>query len=210
MPRDSRVEPLQFRHPKTGFRYRPGRNFSEKLEVVRVHLLEHGNRAGCPHEVDASGCRVILEVVGAAHAVQPLNHFSRLRIDDCQSARFMLVPAPYVARVCRHPAANKQAMMVQIQPGGRGNGASGVGQLATTARFSRSTTATWLSPPTISPIVTYNLFPDGSIVIPAGSPPGSLMLPTNWAVLVSTTSIEALLAPCWPLPPKSSKTSTPA
>src|SRR5882762_5599713 len=69
MPRDSRVEPLQFRHPKTGFRYRPGRNFSEKLEVVRVHLLEHGNRAGCPHEVDASGCRVILEVVGAAHAI---------------------------------------------------------------------------------------------------------------------------------------------
>src|SRR5882762_865249 len=118
MPRDSRVEPLQFRHPKTGFRYCPGRNFSEKLEVVRVHLLKHSNRAGCPHEVDASGCRVILEVVGATDAVQPLNHFSRLRIDDCQSARFMLVPAPYVARVCYQSTTNKQAMMGRVQASG--------------------------------------------------------------------------------------------
>src|SRR3977135_2201729 len=116
--RDSRVEPLQFRNPKTGFRYRPGRNFSEKLEVVRVHLFKHGNRARCPHEVNASGCRVILQVVRAAHAVQPLNHFSRLCIDDSQSARFMLVPAPYVARVCYQSTTNKQAMMGRAQARG--------------------------------------------------------------------------------------------
>src|SRR6267143_3474464 len=135
MPRDSRVEPLQFRHPKTGFRYRPGRNFSEKLEVVLVDLFEHGNRASCPHEVNASGCRVILEVVRAAHAVQPLNHFSRLRIDDCQSARFMLVPAPYVARVCYQSTTNKQAMMGRIQTRGVGHWASGDGPLGNHGAF---------------------------------------------------------------------------
>lgn len=35
--RDSRVEPLQFRHLKPGLRYCPRRTFPEKEEVVRVH-----------------------------------------------------------------------------------------------------------------------------------------------------------------------------
>jgi len=114
----------------------------------------------------------------------------------------MLVPASNIASVGYRPAADKQAMMGRIQTRRMGHRASVIGHWATTARFSRSTTATWLSPPTISPIVTYNLFPDGSIVMPAGSPPGSLMLPTNLAVLVSTMSMEASVDPCWPLPPK--------
>src|SRR5467141_4257652 len=135
MSRDSRVEPLQFRHPKTGFRYRPGRNFSEKLEVVRVHLLKHSNRAGCPREVDASGCRVILEVVGAAHAVKRLNHFPRLGVHDSQLSRFMLVPASNVARMCRHSAADKQAMMGRIQTRGVGHWASGDGPLCDHGAF---------------------------------------------------------------------------
>jgi len=38
---------------------------------------------------------------------------------------------------------------------------------------------------------TYNFFAEGSMVIPAGSPPGSLMLLTSLAVSVSTMSMEA-------------------
>src|ERR1700682_2184273 len=93
--RDSRVEPLQFGYPEPGLRYCPGRNFSEKLEVVRIDLLKHSHRAGRPNEVDAPGRRVILEVIRAANAVQPLNHFPAVRIDDRQPARFMLVPSSY-------------------------------------------------------------------------------------------------------------------
>src|SRR6266853_4506667 len=115
MLRDSRIEALQFRDPKPGLRDRPSRDFSEKLEVVRVQLLEHGDRASCPNKVNAPGCRVILEIVGATHAVQPLNHFSRLRIDDGQPPGFMLMSASNVAGVCYQSAANKQAMMGRVQ-----------------------------------------------------------------------------------------------
>src|ERR1700737_762426 len=62
--RDSYVHPLQLRHPEAGLTYCPSRNFSEKLVVVRVHLLKHSQSAGCPYEVDASGCRVELDFVG--------------------------------------------------------------------------------------------------------------------------------------------------
>src|SRR2546428_766160 len=78
--RDSYVHPFQFRYVEPGLSDCPGRNFSEELVVVRVRLLEHRKSARCPYEVDASGCRVKLDFVGAAHAVQPLNHFSRHRI----------------------------------------------------------------------------------------------------------------------------------
>src|SRR6202158_2422836 len=119
--RDSRVEPLQFRHPEPCLGYCTGRNFSEKLEVVRVHLFKHGNRASHPYEVDASGSSVILEVVRAANAVKPLNHLPAVRIDDSQPARFMLVPAPYVARVCYQSTTNKQPMMGGAQTRGMRN-----------------------------------------------------------------------------------------
>src|SRR6266851_5291654 len=72
VPRDSRVEPLQLRDPEPSLRDCPGRNFSEKLEVIRVQLLENSNSASRPYEVNAPGSRVILEVVCAAHAVQGL------------------------------------------------------------------------------------------------------------------------------------------
>src|ERR1700675_1048485 len=106
VPRDSRVEPLQFRHPEPGLRYCPGRNFSEKLEVVRVHLLKHSNRASRPREVNASGSPIKLEALRAANAVQSLNHFPAIRIDDSQPTRFMLMPSSYVARVCYQQATN--------------------------------------------------------------------------------------------------------
>src|SRR5713101_7162956 len=125
MLRDSRIEALQFRDPKPSLRDRPSRDFSEKLEVVRVQLLKHCNRASCPYKVNASGCRVILEIVGAAHAVQPLNHFSRLRIDDGQPPGFMLMSASNVAGVCYQSAANKQAMMGRVQACGVRHRASG-------------------------------------------------------------------------------------
>src|SRR5882672_4443469 len=125
VPRDSRVEPLQFRHPKTCLGYCPGRNFSEKLEMVRVHLLKYSNGAGCPNEIDASGGCVILEVVSAAYTVKRLNHFSSLCVDDSELPRFMLVSASDVPRVCLHPASNKQAMMGRIQSCGVGHRTSG-------------------------------------------------------------------------------------
>src|ERR1700730_9457897 len=116
--RDSRVEPLQFRDPQPGLRYCPGGNFSEKLKVVRVHLLKHSHRASRPNEVNAPAWRVILEIVGAANAVQPLNHLPAVRIDDSQPTRFMLVPSSYVARVCYQPTANKKAVMGRVQASG--------------------------------------------------------------------------------------------
>src|ERR1700682_5826826 len=111
--RDSYVHPLQFRHPEASFSYCPGRNFSEKLEVVWVDLLKHCKGASGPYEVDAPGCRVILDFVGAAHAVQHLHHFPRFRIHNHQLSRFVLVFAFY-------PAANKQAMMDWVQTRGMG------------------------------------------------------------------------------------------
>src|SRR3989442_5292808 len=109
--RNCRVEPLQFRHPEASLGYCPGRNLSEKLEVIRVHLLEYGDRAGCPYEIDAPGCRVVLEVIGAANTVQHLNHFSRFRIHDDQLPRFILVSASDFTGMWFHPATHKQAMM---------------------------------------------------------------------------------------------------
>src|SRR5712691_12882454 len=125
MLRDSRIEALQFRDPKPGLRDRPSRDFSEYLIVIRVIFLEYSNRAGCPNEINASSRRVILEIVGAAHAVQPLNHFSRLRIDDGQPPGFMLMSASNVAGVCYQSAANKQAMMGRVQARGMRHRASG-------------------------------------------------------------------------------------
>src|SRR5216684_5293118 len=59
VPRDRRVEPLQFRHPETCLRYCSGRNFSEKLEVIRIYLLENSNSASRSYEVNAPCSRVI-------------------------------------------------------------------------------------------------------------------------------------------------------
>src|ERR1700730_5289446 len=125
MPRNSRVEPIQFRHPETCLRYCPGWNFSEKLEVIRVHLLKNSNSASRPCKIDAPGSCVILDVVCAAHAVQHLNHFPRLRIHDNQLPRFMLVPASNIASVGYRPATDKQAMMDCVQTRGMGYWTSG-------------------------------------------------------------------------------------
>src|SRR5258706_8341787 len=125
VPRDSRVEPLQFRDPEPCLRDCPGRNFSKELEVIRVHLLKNSNSASCPDEVNAPGGRVILEVVCAAHAVQQLHHFSGLCVDDNQLPRFTLVPPSNIAGVSYSPATDKQAMMGRVQPPGLRNRASG-------------------------------------------------------------------------------------
>src|SRR5260370_41262044 len=61
VPRDSRVEALQFRDPEPGLRDCPGRDFSKKLEVIRVHLLKNSNSASRPDELKAAGRRVKLE-----------------------------------------------------------------------------------------------------------------------------------------------------
>src|SRR5260370_7497191 len=97
VPRDSRVEPLQLRHPEPCLRDCPGWNFSEKLEVIRVHLLKNSNSASRPYEVNAPGSRVILEVVCAAHAVQHLHPFPRLCLDDNYLPPSMLTPSPTIA-----------------------------------------------------------------------------------------------------------------
>src|SRR5882762_3648403 len=125
VPRDSRIEPLQFRYPESRFRYCPGRNFSEKLEVIRVNLLKYSDRAGCPYEVNAARSRIILDVVCTAHAVKHLNHFSGRCIHDHQLAGFMLVPAANIAGMGFGPAAHEQAMMGCIQASGVGHRTSG-------------------------------------------------------------------------------------
>src|SRR6266478_5644107 len=116
--RDSRVETLQLRYPKAGFRYSSGGNFSEKLEVVRVNLLKHGHRASRPCEVNASGCRVIVDIIGSPHTVQRLHNFSCFRIDYHQLPRFILVSTSNFTSVWFDPAANKQSMMGSVQAGG--------------------------------------------------------------------------------------------
>src|ERR1700737_451449 len=125
MPRDSRVEPLQFRGPEPWLRYCPGRNFSKKLEVIRVHLLKNSNSASGPDEVNAPGSRVVLEVVCAPHAVQHLHHFPRLRVDDNQLPRFTLVPPSNIAGVSYRSATDKQAMMCRVETSGMRHRASG-------------------------------------------------------------------------------------
>ena len=84
--------------------------------MVRVYPFEYSNRASRPYKVNTSGCLVILQVVGTTYAVQALNNFSGLRIDDSQPARFMLVSASNVACMRFQPAAYKQAMMSFIEP----------------------------------------------------------------------------------------------
>src|SRR5438128_3564163 len=106
--RDSYIHSLQFRHIDPGLSKGAGRNLSEKLVMVRIRLLKHSKSTGCAHEVDASGGRIELDFVGAAHAVQRLNHFPRLSIHDDQLPRFILVSA-------FDPATNKQAMMDCVQ-----------------------------------------------------------------------------------------------
>src|SRR5205085_5395394 len=56
------VHSFQLRYVKRGLGERSGRNFSEKLIVVGVILLEHSKRARCSDEVDASCCRVKLDL----------------------------------------------------------------------------------------------------------------------------------------------------
>src|ERR1700730_5842902 len=129
MSRDSRIEPFQFRHPQYRVRYGPGRYFSEKLEMVRILLLKHGNRAGRPHEVNPSGRRVILKIICTADTVEPLNYFSRLCIDHSQSARFMLVPPSDVSRMCDQSATDKQPMMGRVETRGMRHRPSGDGPL---------------------------------------------------------------------------------
>src|SRR5260370_8509616 len=97
VPRNSRVEPLQLRHPEPCLRDCPGRNFSEKLEVIRVHLLKNSNSASRPYEVNAPGSRVILEAVCAAHAVQHLHHLPCLCLDHNYLPRSMLLPSSLIA-----------------------------------------------------------------------------------------------------------------
>src|SRR3982074_484740 len=93
VPRDSGVEPLEFRHPESGLGYCAGRNFSERLEVIRVDLLEHGDSAGRPHEVKPPGSRVVVEVVCTADGVQNLDYVPSLCIHNDELPRFTLVPA---------------------------------------------------------------------------------------------------------------------
>ena len=120
---NSRVEPLPFRHPKPGFRHRTGRNFSEKLKMVRVQLLKYGHRASRPGEVDALGWRVKVDgVVGATHAVERLHNLSRLRIHYYQLSRFILMSTSNFASVWFDPAAHEQAMMDRVQTRGMRNG----------------------------------------------------------------------------------------
>src|SRR5258706_16394071 len=111
MPRNGRIEALQVGHPQACLRDGPCGNFSEKLEVVRVDFLKDGHSAGGSNKINAPGSVVILQVVGAAYAIQSLNNFSRLRIDDSEPARFMLVSAPNVSCMRFQPAAYKQTMM---------------------------------------------------------------------------------------------------
>src|SRR5216684_663767 len=124
VPWDRGVEPLQFRHPESRLRNCSGRNFSEKLEVIRIYLLKNGDGASRPCKINAAGGRVILDVVCAAHAVEHLNYFPRLCIHDNQLARFMLVSASNIARMGFGPAADKQPMMGRVQTGGMGHRAS--------------------------------------------------------------------------------------
>src|SRR5580704_14409424 len=129
VPRNSRVEPFQFRHPEPGLGYGAGRNFSERLEVIRVDLLENSDGACRPHEVNPSGRRVIVEVVCTADGIQNLDHFPSLRIHDNELARFTLVPAADITGVGHSPATYKQAVMGCVEAGGMGHRPSDDGPL---------------------------------------------------------------------------------
>src|SRR4029077_4281142 len=59
-----------------------------------------------------------LQIVCTAHAVQYLNHFSRVGVHYNEFARFALVPTSDVASVGDRSAANEQSMMLWIQTGG--------------------------------------------------------------------------------------------
>src|SRR5205085_10445662 len=59
MLRDSYVHALEFRYPKPRLGYRASRNFSQKLVVIRIHLLENRQSAGGPHKIDAPAWGVI-------------------------------------------------------------------------------------------------------------------------------------------------------
>src|SRR5436309_3534675 len=97
------VHSFQLRYVNPGLGERSGRNFSEKLVVVGVILLEHSERARCSDEVDASCCRVKLDLVSTPNAVERLNYFSCFGIHDDEFPRFILVSA-------FNTAADKQAM----------------------------------------------------------------------------------------------------
>src|SRR5712671_1497291 len=107
-------------------------------------------------------------------------------------------------------AANKQTMMSRVQTSGMRHRAFRNWPLSDHRAFFEIDDGNVTFAVHNISMVTYNFFPEGSMAIPAGSPPGSLMLPTNVAVFVSTISIDASVDPCWPLPPKFSNTSTPA
>src|SRR5690242_6774917 len=97
MPRNGGVKSLQLGHPQTGLGDGSGGNFPEKFEVVGVPLFKNGHRSGCPDKINASGWCVILKIVSAADAVQALHHLACLRINDCEPARLVLVPAANVS-----------------------------------------------------------------------------------------------------------------
>src|ERR1700730_3736384 len=124
VPRDGGVEPLEFRDPESGLGYCARRNFSERLEVIRVYLLKNSDSTGRPHEVNPPGSRVVVEVVCTADGVQDLDHFSGLRIHDDELARFALVAASDVAGVRYRPAPDKQPVMGRVETGGMGHRAS--------------------------------------------------------------------------------------
>src|SRR5205823_14776581 len=104
------------------------RNSSEHLVMIRVDLLEHGESACCPYEIDASSGRVELDFVRAPHSVQRLNHLSCLGVHDHQFPRFVLVSA-------FDPASNKNAMMNWIQTRCMGRRTSGDWPLGSDGAF---------------------------------------------------------------------------
>jgi len=72
--RDSRIETLQLRYSKGRFfDNSSGGNFSEKLEVVRSISLNTATVPVDPVKVNASGCRVIVDIIGSPHTVQRLH-----------------------------------------------------------------------------------------------------------------------------------------
>src|SRR5438309_2312871 len=104
------IHPLEFGYVKARLRERAGRDFSQKLVVIGIQLFEDGESPGCSDKVNASCCRVKLDLVGTADAVQRLNDFSGLGIHDDQFPGLILVPA-------FDAATDKQPMMGGIQTG---------------------------------------------------------------------------------------------
>src|SRR2546430_13551250 len=106
--RDNRVKPLQFRNQERGLCNCAGWNCSERFVVIQVNLFKNLHTPGCPSEVHALACWVILHFVNSAFAVQHLNNLSIVRIHHHHLARFIKVSG-------FHPASDKKAMMHRIQ-----------------------------------------------------------------------------------------------